>query len=87
VYAGASPVKRPKPEGVFDKEIIEEIIFHHPTHMLSSPSKYFVKPKDSNGIDEYGFEIEDSIKPELSVKPSSKLKDSQTSLRIPPVEE
>jgi site-specific DNA-adenine methylase len=41
VYAQPSPVKRPKPEKVYDKEIIEEIIFHHPPYLVSSPQKLF----------------------------------------------
>lgn len=41
-YAGASPIKRSKPDTThIDTEVVEEIIFHHPHNMLSSPTKFF----------------------------------------------
>ena len=35
-------MKRPKPDTThIETEVVEEIIFHHPHNMLSSPTKFF----------------------------------------------
>jgi hypothetical protein len=61
-YVGASPVKRPKPQQFEEKEIIEEIIFHHPVASIGdqiTPTKYLkslIPPVDEDSpLQSQGF--------------------------------
>ncbi|TNV85390.1 hypothetical protein FGO68_gene2170 [Halteria grandinella] len=78
-YANASPVKRPRPSAYEEKEIIEEILFHHPvvSSLVSNnttPTKYFkdlIPPVDDSPVQQLGAQADKSQNGNAKPKPQN----------------